>query len=549
MSVIWSNLKVKSKLMVMAAGFCCAILVVGATGLINMKRIDVGVGKVNDSLNHVAVTSEMKANFLQMRLDLVYMLSLTDPDKLAAKADDFSKRTALVKDALAKMEREHLDAKEAALISSFKEGFDAYLEQGTKLIDMAKSAAAAGGGREEVVSFATGSVAPLYEKPASAVAELVSYNVNGGAQIYSDSERTYGTSFSITLLVIVLVALGSVLAGIIIANSISRPLNRVFDILCKVAAGDLTARSDIDSRDEMGMLAREVNVMGEKIHSIITQVAHNTGEVSAAAVQLYKAAEQIATGAEELAGQADTVATAGEEMAATSGEIAENCTMVASSSKRANDTATNGASVVSETVAVMGRIAERVKEAARTVETLGSRSDQIGQIVGTIEDIADQTNLLALNAAIEAARAGEQGRGFAVVADEVRALAERTTRATREISEMIKAIQVETRGAVGSMEEGVNEVERGTSEAARSGEALQEILDQINAVSMQVSQIATAAEQQTATTNEISKNMQQITEVVQVTARGSHESAVAANQLAGLAEGLEKLVAQFKIAA
>lgn len=549
MARIWNDLKVKSKLMIMAVGFCLAIVFVGGTGLVNMKRIDAGVGRINDSLNQVAITSEMKANFLQMRLDLVYMLSLTDQAKLAAKADDFFRRTALVKDALAKLEKERLDTKETGLISTFKDGFNAYLEQGTKLAEMARNAAATGGERGEVVDFATGSVAPLYEKPAGAIAELVSYNIGDGAQIYAESEHAYRSSFTVTILVIALVALGSILAGIIIATSISRPLNRVFDVLCKVAAGDLTARIDIDGRDEMGMLAREVNVMGERIHSIITQVAHNTGDVSAAAVQLYKTAEQMATGAEQLAGQADTVATAGEEMAATSSEIADNCTSVASSSMRANDTATNGASVVRETVAVMSRIAERVKEAARTVESLGSRSDQIGQIVGTIEDIADQTNLLALNAAIEAARAGEQGRGFAVVADEVRALAERTTRATREISEMIKAIQVETRGAVGSMEEGVNEVERGTSEAARSGEALRDILDQINTVSMQVSQIATAAEQQTATTNEISKNIQQMTEVVQVTAKGSHESAVAASQLAGLAEGLEKLVSQFKIAA
>jgi methyl-accepting chemotaxis protein len=195
----------------------------------------------------------------------------------------------------------------------------------------------------------------------------------------------------------------------------------------------------------------------------------------------------------------------------------------------------------------MGQIAEKVKETARTVESLGARSDQIGAIIGTIEDIADQTNLLALNAAIEAARAGEQGRGFAVVADEVRALAERTTRATKEIGEMIKAIQKETRGAVHAMEQGVLQVESGTREAERSGAALIDILDQVNAVAMQVNQIATAAEEQTATTGEISTNMQQITEVVQQTSHGAHESAVAAAQLSGNAEELQRLVRQFKL--
>ena len=143
----------------------------------------------------------------------------------------------------------------------------------------------------------------------------------------------------------------------------------------------------------------------------------------------------------------------------------------------------------------MGLIALRVSQTAQTVETLGSRSYQIGQIIGSIEDRADQTNLLALNAAIEAARAGEQGRGFAVVADEVRALAERTTKATKEIGEMIKSIQLETKSAVSAMEEGGMQVEQGTIAAAKSGEALRNILEQIGNVTVQVNQIAVAAEQ------------------------------------------------------
>lgn len=196
----------------------------------------------------------------------------------------------------------------------------------------------------------------------------------------------------------------------------------------------------------------------------------------------------------------------------------------------------------------MARIAERVRETAKTVGGLGTRSDQIGQIIGTIEDIADQTNLLALNAAIEAARAGEQGRGFAVVADEVRALAERTTKATKEIGAMIKAIQQETKSAVTFMEQEVNEVERGTAEAAESGKALEKILEQVGSVTMQVNQMATAAEQQTATTAEISGNIQQITDVVQSTARGAQETAAAARQLSNLSSELQHLIGQFHLA-
>jgi methyl-accepting chemotaxis protein len=221
--------------------------------------------------------------------------------------------------------------------------------------------------------------------------------------------------------------------------------------------------------------------------------------------------------------------------------------MASEGSQLASATAVSGARVVDETISVMNSIAERVRSTAVAVENLGSRSDQIGAIVGTIEDIADQTNLLALNAAIEAARAGEQGRGFAVVADEVRALAERTTRATREISEMIKAIQQETRGAVVAMEEGVREVAKGSEKAADSGRALEQILQQINDVNTQIHQVATAAEEQTATTSEISNNMQQITEVVAKTSKSAKESASAANQLSVLSDDLRRIVSQFKV--
>ncbi|MGE3550532.1 MAG: bacteriohemerythrin, partial [Geobacter sp.] len=214
---------------------------------------------------------------------------------------------------------------------------------------------------------------------------------------------------------------------------------------------------------------------------------------------------------------------------------------------RANEAAAHGAAVVEKSISVMQRIAERVQASAQTVEGLGARSDQIGSIIGTIQDIADQTNLLALNAAIEAARAGEQGRGFAVVADEVRALAERTTKATREIDQMIKAIQQETKTAVSAMEEGVAEVEQGTEEAARSGEALRRIQDEINAVNLQVQQIATAAEEQTATTSEISNNIHQITTIAQQTMEHSRTTVGTAQHLSRLSEELQKVVGQFKL--
>ncbi len=364
------------------------------------------------------------------------------------------------------------------------------------------------------------------------------------------SARQAQRAFAAMLISLVLTLVLSVLSvwlGMVLIRGITQPLHQQIDMLKDIAEGEGDLRRTLpeDRRDELGEVAHWFNRFIANIQTIIVQVAGTTTQVSTASTQLEGTAEQIATAAEEVAAQSLTVATAGEEMSATSHDISRNCNAAAGVANSASRMAAEGAEVVQETLRGMDQIAQRVREAARTVESLGARSDQIGVIVSTIEDIADQTNLLALNAAIEAARAGEMGRGFAVVADEVRALAERTARATREISGMIKGIQTDTEGAVTSMNSGVQVVESGMDSSRRSGQALQQIMEAIAEVTMQMNQIATAAEEQTATTSEISANIHQISVVVQQTAQGAHETAGAAATLSQSARGLERLVGRF----
>jgi methyl-accepting chemotaxis protein len=334
---------------------------------------------------------------------------------------------------------------------------------------------------------------------------------------------------------------------ILLRRSIALSLKKIIDEVSCLTKGDLSRKFDSAAGDEVAQVAGMLNQFIEKLHLAVSAISSTSNQVSTASEVLQSTAGTIAQGAEEVAQQAGTVATAGEEMSATSGNIAQNCQMAAEEAERASHSAREGVEVVGKTVAVMGAIAGKVQESAKTVESLGARGDQIGAIIGTIEDIAEQTNLLALNAAIEAARAGEQGRGFAVVADEVRALAERTTRATKEIGAMIKAIQSDTQSAVCAMEQGVRQVESGTMEAARSGEALQGILEHIDAVAAQVNMIATAAGEQTATTSEIAGNIYQITELAQQTSRGAQESTAAAAHLRDNALDLQRLVRQFQL--
>ncbi|GFO70836.1 chemotaxis protein [Geomonas limicola] len=337
-------------------------------------------------------------------------------------------------------------------------------------------------------------------------------------------------------------SLGSVLVTRRLLRQIGTEPTELARIAEEVAQGNLGHRFD----PERGGIYGAMRQMVDQLHQVMQRVNESAQAITVSAVQLNGNAHQMANSTETIVGQANTAATASEEMAATSLDIASNCHLAAQNSDLASQTALEGARIVQNTVEGMERIAERVQHSAAVVEQLGVRSDQIGSIVATIEDIADQTNLLALNAAIEAARAGEQGRGFAVVADEVRALADRTTKATHEISQMIRSIQAETRQAVQAMEQGVQEVHSGTVEAARSGHALEEIQRRIVEVTQQINQIATAAEEQSATTREITDSLQQISGTVSLGAQNSREIEGAAAALTGLSGELDQLVRHFR---
>ncbi|WP_136515220.1 bacteriohemerythrin [Geomonas edaphica] len=351
---------------------------------------------------------------------------------------------------------------------------------------------------------------------------------------------------------------GMVLAGVIIflisallcwqvARSETRALRDVAEAIEAAAGGDLSCRVEQIASGEIGRIGTSFNNMMGDWNKTMHQFFTVTDLVRDSVALVSATNDAMAAAAEDVAMQASTIATASEEMSATSGDIARNCLMAAENAHRATDETNAGAAIVRSSAQLMENIAQRVTTTSTSVAGLGERSDQIGAIAGTIEDIADQTNLLALNAAIEAARAGETGRGFAVVADEVRALAERTTRATKEIDAMIKSIQSETREAVGAMSEGVEQVNQGTAETCRSGEALAGILTMINDLTMQLSQIATAAEEQTATTHEITSNIQMITSVVNSNVESARNTRAATGKLVQQVDELHELVSHFQL--
>jgi len=356
-----------------------------------------------------------------------------------------------------------------------------------------------------------------------------------------DSHLWVDILIGVVVLIIMSVTIG------LLSNTAFKPLTGIIAALEKAAGGDLSVRAEATGSGDFLRLATAFNTMMTDLNKAMRQFFAVADTVRDSVVMVRSTTDAMASASEDVAMQASTIATASEEMSATSGDIARNCLYAAECAQKATEQTQSGSKLVHSSSRLMDNIAQRVNVSSKTVEGLGKRSDQIGAIVNTIQDIADQTNLLALNAAIEAARAGEQGRGFAVVADEVRALAERTTKATKEIAAMIKAIQSETQSAVNSMSEGVDEVKRGTAETSRSGEALEDIINKINELNMQISQVATAAEEQTATTQEITNNIQMITDVVNRNVVNSRSTTKATATLAREVDSLHEQVGRFRL--
>lgn len=328
---------------------------------------------------------------------------------------------------------------------------------------------------------------------------------------------------------------------------LSESVDTMLGAINEFADGDLTVQLDADRDDDIGRLFHGFNRAVTNVRQMIDRVIEAVSMTSSASDQISSATQQLASGAQEQSVQADEVAAAMEEMSRTIVENAEGATRTAEVAASNGETANENGEVVLQMVDKIRDIGDVVTHSAETVEDLGASSKEIGEIVATIDEIADQTNLLALNAAIEAARAGEHGKGFAVVADEVRELAERTAQATGKIEAMIGSIQSETEEAVSSIQRGREEVEVGINLADRARAAFQEIVDGTSEMANRVSDIAAATEEQSTTSEQISQNVEAISTVSAESAQGVEEIAQSADQLNRLTDDLQSLLNQFTI--
>ena len=349
-----------------------------------------------------------------------------------------------------------------------------------------------------------------------------------------------------SIITIISIAL-AVLISWYTVRSISRPLSRVNHMLNIMADGNLTERVDYNAQDEFGELASNTNKLTGNLRKLIEGIANRATQLATAAEQSSNVSDETTNAIDEQRRQIEQVATATQEMNSTASEMADGAEQALREIQHSDDEAKRVRQISDKNRATIEGLASEIKGASEVIDQLSENSKNIGGILDVIRGIADQTNLLALNAAIEAARAGEQGRGFAVVADEVRTLASRTQESTEEIQDMIENLQNDSQRAVTVMNKGREQAELSVQQSDEAAQALQSITESVHQASDSSNHIANAAKEQSSTAQDISERLESIVSIAEQTASGSKQTAQASNEVAKLADELQDSIKSFRV--
>lgn len=510
----FSNLKIKIKLVSCFIIVAIFMGVVGFMGITNMDAQNKSADEIfNNNFLPSQELSKVQKNLIIIRANYVLMLYERSADKLEQRVNEIDQVTLDIDKSLSNYETSIKIKEDRALFDALKLDLKTYINSRTEGVNQIK----AGKFNDAIIGLPAAS--KTREKVDQDVQELKDLNVKITEDTNKENNKKFGTQSTIMIVIIFVGASLAIALGFILANIIGKPLNKLVIAANRIADGDLNVTIDVDTRDEVGILASSFSKMSNNINEVMSNISNASEQVASGSKQVSDSSVELSQGATE---QASSI----EQLTASIEEISSQTKLNADSA----DEASKLAEIAKEN-AIKGN--NQMKEMLRAMEDINESSSGISKIIKVIDEIAFQTNILALNAAVEAARAGQHGKGFAVVAEEVRNLAARSANAAKETTVMIEG--------------SIKKVEGGTKIATETAEALNRIVDGIAKVSSLVGDIAVASNEQATGVSQINQGIMQVSEVVQTNSVTSEESAAASEELSSQAELLREQVTKFKL--
>ncbi|MDO6387802.1 MULTISPECIES: methyl-accepting chemotaxis protein [unclassified Uliginosibacterium] len=539
------NLTISKRLWAMIIASALALLVVGGAGLVTISRLVAAVDEVNNnSIPSLGVIDDAELSLLRVRLGITQHVMALDETRRAAIEKSIAAARADW-NAHLKMYANELvsNDEDRRLLDAVQNALKLYETELDKVLDFSRQ-----NRTDEAFAALGGVLAPAGETAIKALEDMASFNEQNAKAAGEAAGRLGHTGLAVSagVAVLAIIVIGGM--GFMLVKSIGGALQAVQGTVSRIQRDlDFTLRIPVRSRDELGLTSEALNQLLVTMQTNLKSIAQGVRSVAAASNRMASTSDQVAHASQEQSSAASAMAAAMEEMTVSITHVSDRAGEANELSKESGRLASSGETVITQTVADINEIAGSVDQASGSIRELGEQTDRISSVVGVIREVADQTNLLALNAAIEAARAGEQGRGFAVVADEVRKLAERTAQSTQEISAMVESVRHGARAAVERMEQAVEKVSSGVGRAQGASESIRHIGEaNRNAVQM-VTEISDAIREQGTTSTSIAQQVERIAQMAEESSSAAIEGAGSARELDRLAESMQSVVATYRL--
>ncbi|BAQ78382.1 histidine kinase, HAMP region, chemotaxis sensory transducer HAMP region: chemotaxis sensory transducer [Pseudomonas sp. St29] len=519
------------------------MLFLGIFALNQMSKIRAATERITqDTIPSIKSVDDFTQLSLRLRVQAYRLLLNRDPEEQQKTLDSISQRNQKIDETRARYQQLISSPEEKAAYDQYLELLSHHRQLEAQLIELSHN-----NQLESMQQLLNTELMASAEKINALLNQLVEINTQYSQAADQDAAEQYTTAFNLVVSLLVLASALTLLFAWRLIRSITLPIANALHAAETIAEGNLTQPITVDGRDEAGRLLQAMLTMQEKLRDTLQRISASAGQLASAAEELNSVTDESARGLTQQNNEIEQAATAVNEMTSAVEEVARNAVSTSEASQNATRSAGDGRDMVQETVAAIERMTGDVQSTASLIGDLANESRDIGKVLDVIRGLADQTNLLALNAAIEAARAGEAGRGFAVVADEVRALAHRTQQSTSEIERMIGSIQSGTEHAVDSMRNSTERAESTLNIARGAGLSL----DTINSAIIEINErnlvIASAAEEQAQVAREVDRNLVNIRDLSVQSTTGANQTRSASSELSGLAVDLNNLVTRFQL--